>query len=81
MLTVILVNMSIEYFIRAYIFVLFLSALCRPIVGAVLRQSLLLLHLFQIFVVRQVCVPVMGFFVCGGAGSAQNELLLEISGV
>ena len=46
--------MDVLYIITySYIFVLFLSALCRPIGKAVIRQSMSLLHLFKFFVVRK----------------------------
>ena len=68
---VILVNVSIECFMQTYTFALFFPTLCRPIGGAVMRQSLTLQHLFKFFVVRQVCGPVGGFclfstYVCYG---------------
>ena len=63
MLTDILVNISIEYFIHEYTFFPFLSAFCRPFGGAVFRQSLSLLHLFKFFVVMQVCSTVVGTLV------------------
>ena len=59
-LTDILVKISTKCFILAYRFVLFLSALCGSIGGAVSTQSLSILHLFKFFVVRQVFSPVVG---------------------
>ena len=41
----VLVNISMKRFMRAYTFVLFLSALWRPIGGAVIRQNLSI-HVF-----------------------------------
>ena len=64
---------------HAYTFVLFFLALCRPIGGAVIRQSLSLLHFFNFFVVGQVRVPLWVFtcilLTCGGARSDQSEFL------
>ena len=74
-----MVKISIECFVRAYSFALFLSALCRPIGGAVIRQSLSILHLFKFFVVRQVCGTVVDsayiVLVYGGVGNNQSKIL------
>ena len=79
MLTDILVKISVECFIRAYSFVLFLSAFRRPVGGAVIRQSMSILHLFNFFLsgkfAAPLWVPACTLLVCGEAKSDQSELL------
>ena len=54
-------NIGIKCFIRAYIFVLFPSVLCRSIGGDVIRQSFSVLHLFKFLLsfkfAAPLCVP------------------------
>ena len=75
----ILVNISIECFIRAYIFFLFLSAHCPPIVGAVIRQSLSVQHFFLSGkFAAPLWAPSCNLLVCGGTGSVQNQRVANV---